>query len=454
MASCRRNDERAADLLQSTLLARILRECSRLSLRGFHVGATQRNCRVAEQERSVEGALSANPEFNESTQTMINDTRCRMAILYAGDREARQTAAPEKSRFLNVFQALADLGVYAEPAVYHDDFCDEVRQQLMQVDGVLVWVNPIEGGRDRSVLDAMLREVAATGVFVSAHPDIILKLGTKEVLHRTRDIGWGCDTHLYRSMDQLCRDLPVRLFAGEVRVLKQYRGNGGDGVWKVELAAGANIGLARGCATSSPAETPVRVRHAKRGCVEEKIPLNEFLARCEPYFAGDGRIIDQAYQPRLPEGMIRCYLVHDKVAGFGHQAINALCPAPPGAPPESAPRPSPRLYHPASMPEFQSLKLQLERDWVPAMQRLLDIDTNELPVLWDCDFLLGPKNKSGEDTYVLCEINVSSVSPFPDSAVSLVAEAALARTKRDKSRITTMKPLDQSHTDATARASS
>jgi hypothetical protein len=36
----------------------------------------------------------------------------------------------------------------------------------------------------------------------------------------------------------------------------------------------------------------------------------------------------------------------------------------------------------------------------------------------------------------------------------LVAEAALARTKRDKSRITTMKPLDQSHTDATARASS
>jgi len=28
----------------------------------------------------------------------------------------------------------------------------------MQVDGVLVWVNPIEGGRDRSVLDSMLRD--------------------------------------------------------------------------------------------------------------------------------------------------------------------------------------------------------------------------------------------------------------------------------------------------------
>ncbi len=360
---------------------------------------------------------------------MSNNSRYRLAILYAGDREARQNPAPEKSRFSKVFQALADLGVHAEPAVYHDDFHDEVRRQLLQVDGVLVWVNPIEGGRDRSVLDAMLREVAATGVFVSAHPDIILKLGTKEVLHQTRDIGWGCDTHLYRSMDQLRRDLSARLSGGEARVLKQYRGNGGDGVWKVELAGSADVGQGHGRATLSSRETRVRVRHAKRGCVEEKMPLDEFLKRCEPYFAGDGRMIDQAYQPRLPEGMIRCYLVHDKVAGFGHQAINALCPAPPGAPPDAVPQTTPRLYHPPSMPEFQSLKFQLEQEWVPAMQQLLDIDTNELPVLWDCDFLLGPKSGPGEDTYVLCEINVSSVSPFPDSAVALVAEAALARIK-------------------------
>jgi hypothetical protein len=61
------------------------------------------------------------------------------------------------------------------------------------------------------------------------------------------------------------------------------------------------------------------------------------------------------------------------------------------------------------------------------MQRRFDIDTNQLPVLWDCDFLLGPKRESGEDTYVLCEINVSSVSPFPDSAVTLMAQATLAR---------------------------
>lgn len=357
---------------------------------------------------------------------MTVNARCRVAILYPGNREAREVATPGNSRFSKVFDALAALGAHAEPAVYHDDFCDEVRRQLAAVDGVLVWVNPLEGERGRSVLDAMLREVAAAGVFVSAHPDVILKLGTKEVLYRTRDIGWGCDTRLYRNMDQLRRELPSRLAAGEARVLKQYRGNGGDGVWKVESCDGD--------ATKFSEQALIRARHAKRGCVEETMRLAEFLKRCEPYFAGDGRMIDQAYQARLPEGMIRCYLVHDKVAGFGHQAINALCPAAPGAPPDSAPQPTPRYYHPPGMKEFQSLRRLLENEWVPDMQRLLGIDTVQLPVLWDCDFLLGPRSDTGEDTYVLCEINVSSVSPFPDSAVEWVAQAAIARAKAQRIR--------------------
>lgn len=358
---------------------------------------------------------------------MARNARCRVAIVYPGDREARRIATPGKSRFSKVFGALAALGVDAEPAVYHDDLRDEVRAQLMAADGALVWVNPIEAGRDRTVLDAMLREVAASGVFVSAHPDIILKLGTKEVLYRTRDIGWGCDTHMYRSIDQLRRELPARLSAGEARVLKQYRGNGGDGVWKVESAMSRAPGAGPAGAGLPLEGMLVRVRHAKRGCVEEMMRLPEFLKLCEPYFAGDGRMIDQAYQTRLPEGTIRCYLVHDKVAGFGHQAVNALHPQAPGAPPESAPQPGPRFYHPPDTREFQPLRQRLEREWVPALQRLLAIDTAQLPVIWDCDFLLGPRNAAGEDTYVLCEINVSSVAPFPESAIEPVARATLAR---------------------------
>lgn len=346
---------------------------------------------------------------------MNADSRPRIAILSPRERDAQ---APQDTRFAKVYAALNARGMHVEPALYHDDLCAEVRSQIMRVDGVLVWFNPDEGGRDRAMLDAMLRDVAKTGVFVSAHPDVILKLGTKEVLYQTRDIGWGCDTHIYRSLEQLRVELPTRLGAGAARVLKQYRGSSGDGVWKVERAD----------ATALSGDAMLRVRHAKRGSAEEKIQFGEFLQRCEPYFHGDGRMIDQEYQPRLPEGMVRCYLVHDKVAGFGHQAINALCPAPPGEPPDATPQTTKRLYHPPSMPEFQALKLQLEQEWVPATQKVLDIGTTQLPVLWDCDFLLGPKNASGGDTYVLCEINVSSVSPFPDSAVAPVAAATLERT--------------------------
>jgi hypothetical protein len=345
-----------------------------------------------------------------------------LALLSPGDRELRSNATAANSRFADLFAAFAAKGIQVEPAIYQDDFCDEVRDQLMRVDGVLVWANPIiEDGRDRSVLDSMLRDVAAAGIFVSAHPDIILKLGTKEVLFRTREVAWGCDTHLYRSMNQMMEELPLRLAAGKARVLKQYRGNGGDGVWKVQLPANRDS-RSRG---SPLPESIVYVRHAKRGCREERIMLSQFYRRCEPYFSASGRMIDQEYQERLPDGTIRCYLVHDRVVGFGHQAVNALFPAPQGA--AEAPEPGPRLYHPPSLPEFQALKRELEDNWLPDVQRLLDIEKENLPILWDCDFLFGPKGTDGEDTYVLCEINVSSVAPYPESAVPYVVEAAIAR---------------------------
>jgi hypothetical protein len=341
----------------------------------------------------------------------------RIAIVDRGDRETRRRSSPQESRFLPLFRALADLGVQAERAVYEEAFADEVRRQLMNVDAVLVWVNPLQHGRDRSVLDAILREAAASGVYVSGHPDVIAKLGTKEVLYTTRDIGWGSDTHLYRSAAQMREELPARLARG-ARVLKQLRGNGGIGVWKVEL--------------DGKSETIVRVRQAERGAAEERMTIDAFCERCEAYFESGGGMLDQEFQNRLTEGMVRCYLVHGRVEGFGVQAINALYPAPPGAPVDAAPRPTKRTYHPATLPDYQSLKRQLEDEWVPAVQRRLGIETRSLPVLWDCDFLLGPKTASGADTYVLCEINASSVSPYPESAIVPMARAAVEAARARK----------------------
>ena len=202
-------------------------------------------------------------------------------------------------RLHGMFAAFAALGVTAEPVVYTDEAALAVREHLLDLDGVLVWVNPIEQGLDRSQLDPLLREVAAAGVWVSAHPDVIAKMATKQVLVDTSAMSWSAETHLYRTHDQLGEELPGRLAVRGPLVLKQQRGMGGTGVWKVE-SADANASL-------------VRVQHAAQGSLPEDMRFDEFVARCEPYFAGGGLMVEQPFQTRLAEGMIRVYLSHDSV---------------------------------------------------------------------------------------------------------------------------------------------
>jgi hypothetical protein len=152
--------------------------------------------------------------------------------------------------------------------------------------------------------------------------------GREGVLYRTKHLGWGTDTHLYRSAHAFREAFPEQLRLAGRRVLKQNRGNGGQGVRKVEqidpLPGGA------------PA---VRVLHARRGSTPEELALADFVARCEVYFAPDGCIVDQPFQPRLPDGMIRCYMGVDKVVGFGHQFIKALIPPPAEGPDSEAAQP-------------------------------------------------------------------------------------------------------------------
>jgi hypothetical protein len=335
----------------------------------------------------------------------------RIAILFRGDAQARRGATPLNNRFHCVFEALAEQGIDAEPAVYADEIVNEVRQQLLSVDGVLVWVDPIHDGLTRAVLDPMLRDVAARGPWVSAHPDVILKIGVKEVVHRTRHLGWGTDTHLYRTAMEFRAAFPARLGSAGPRVLKQNRGNGGQGVWKVEAIADGGV----------------RVLHAQRGSIPEEMQLDNFMTRCEAYLTPDGCILDQAFQPRLPEGMIRCYMGAGKVVGYGHQFIKALIPPPPEGPDSPEAQPGPRIMHGADAALFQALRVKMETEWVPGMLATLGIDAGSLPIIWDADFLYGPRTASGEDTFVLCEINVSSVFAIPDQAPAAIARLVVAR---------------------------
>ena len=163
---------------------------------------------------------------------------------------------------------------------------DDVHAQLMKTDGALVWVNPLEGDRTREKLGALLLDVAATGRFVSAHPDEILKMGVKEVLHRKRHLGWGTDTRLYRSAEEFRGGFPAQLRVAGPRVIKQNRGNAGQGIWKAEWLKQA--------ASTAPVVTALE---ARRGSMPEILSLEVFMSRCETYFGWGGCIIDQPFQP-------------------------------------------------------------------------------------------------------------------------------------------------------------
>jgi len=353
--------------------------------------------------------LSAEPlPISESTARLG-----RIAILWRGDEAARRSATADNSRLKAVFAALADVGVNAEPVVYEDDVLDAVRAQLAAVDGVLVWVNPIHEGRNRANLDALLREVAARGVWVSADPDVILKMGTKEVLHRTRTMSWGSNTALYRTAEAMRVELPVRLAAGP-RVIKRNRGNGGRGVWKVERLL------------SSP--KILRVLDATKDASEE-LALDEFLERCLEYFE-DGCVIDQPFQTRLREGVVRCYMAGDRCAGFGHHKVKALIDAP-----AARAEAGPRLYTSNAEPRFQRLRRLMEDEWTPQLASLLAIPQRDLPMIWDADFMLGPPRPDGTDSYVLGEINVSSVFPIPVEASAEIARRVADRLRSKPSMV-------------------
>ena len=70
-------------------------------------------------------------------------------------------------------------------------------------------------------------------------------------------------------------------------MLKRHRGMGGNGVWKVELAEPANVVVQHAADRDAPPET---------------LSLEEFVRRCEPYFAGTGLMVSSRISRDSPKG--------------------------------------------------------------------------------------------------------------------------------------------------------
>jgi hypothetical protein len=343
-----------------------------------------------------------------------------VAVVWRGDEDAERRGLASNERLRPVVEALARRGAGVELVVYRDAVAHHARERLLGVDAVLVWVDPIGGGEDRAVIDAVLREVSNAGVFVSAHPDTIAAMGTKDVLFATRHLGWATQIDRYADAEDFYRRFPASLATGP-RVLKQHRGNGGTGVWKIDVVRRGD-----GAVGAPDSHTLVRVQHAEiRDTRVEELSLGVFMERCRPYFDGGRPMIDQQFQSRVREGLVRAYLVGDEVVGFSRQGAESIL----GRDDDAAVMglPSPKTMFPPAAPTYAELRRRLETDWVPALQSAVGLDTAALPLLWDADFLLGPRDDQGADTYVLCEINVSCVTPFPPEAVEPLARATLAR---------------------------
>ena len=331
-------------------------------------------------------------------------------MVYGESKSSRNALLEEKYRDLAI--AFQDKGLDVNSVIYNDTIAEKLYHELQRFDAILVWVNPIEQGKDRKILDKLLTELSTKGCFVSAHPDTILKIGTKEILYKTRDMAFGGDIKIYHSFDDFKkRFLPTSGLPG-IRILKQYRGNGGNGVFKID--------------TGNVEKNKIRITHAIKSGTEEIMDMDDFLEVFKNYFSNNSIFIDQPWNPNIINGMVRCYLCGPKVAGFGYQEVNALYSS--MGTPAKVKLPGKRYYFSEDCGLFQDLRVIMENNWVPSIQELLAIKTEMLPVIWDADFFINKINtENTNEKYSLCEINASSVSPFPESAIPFIVDGLVKR---------------------------
>jgi hypothetical protein len=332
-----------------------------------------------------------------------------IAILVYGDARSGTDAVTEE-KYKDLAAAFSAQGFTIKSVSYNDEDADKLRTTLLNFDAVLVWVNPIEQDKDRKKLDMLLCELSDQGRFVSTHPQVILKMGTKDILYKTKDMDWSGDVKMYSSFEDFSTRFAESLQMSQVRVLKQYRGNGGNGVYKIRYNKGAdNLSLV----------------HAKESTVERILSWDDFLKEFIPFFTDGGMLIDQEWNKNMKNGMVRCYLSGTKVAGFGYQEINALYELN-----DTRFLPGKRYYFTENCGLFHDLAATMENKWVPQLQKSLSIDDNMLPVIWDADFFIkDPGSNVIDGKYMLCEINVSCVSPFPPSAIKFIIQEVSSRIK-------------------------
>ena len=113
-------------------------------------------------------------------------------------------------------------------------------------------------------------------------------MGVKEVLYRTKHLGWGTGTYIYRTIEEFASAFPPLLRSFGPRVIKQNRGNGGQGVWKVEILPGKT--------------RTIRVLDAQLGSIPEELSLQTSSRAANLISAGAGASSTSRFRCVCPMG--------------------------------------------------------------------------------------------------------------------------------------------------------
>jgi hypothetical protein len=122
----------------------------------------------------------------------------RVAVVMRGDALLCPQATGNSTRLAPRFAALTDVGLAAELFVHNDGWAMEAGDQLLDVEGVLVWVDPVTSDGDRP----------------------FSTMAAKDVLYTTWNLGWGTDTHRCQTVEGFWNQFPAHLAADGVRVFK------------------------------------------------------------------------------------------------------------------------------------------------------------------------------------------------------------------------------------------
>jgi len=240
----------------------------------------------------------------------------------------------------------------------------------------------------------MLKELVGNGVEGLPHPDAMTAYGAKNSVEKLKgtDIVPE-DVYTYYDFEALKDNFPKTLQKG-VRVLKQNRGSTGEGIWRVEVLNPEKY------KKGIPLTAMLKLTEAKDNHTEEKT-LQEFLEFCIRYLEGpNGMLLDMPFLERIKEGEIRVLMLRDNVVNIVHKK-----------PADTADAFSATLFSgakyrydkPEQWPELvESIKGSLRT----IQTRLGNYD---LPLIWTADFILDTDKDTGNDKYVLGEINASCV---------------------------------------------